>query len=164
MLVKNIMKVLKNLFGLNKKISASEIAIKDSNNNVYTLDDYLKMDSRYSTNEVVIGIWIDGKPLYRKTIIFTDTISFNTVYTINVDVDNVNEIWIDTSNSFVYNNNASVESGNRSCYPIPFNIAPDTDEYLTAKIYGKLIKLQSNSGWNTNWTKVITIKYTKTTD
>ena len=68
MLVNKIMQVLKNLFGLNKKISASEIAIKDSNNNVYTLDDYLKMGSIYSTNEVVIGRWIDGKPIYRKVL------------------------------------------------------------------------------------------------
>ena len=47
MLVKNIMKVLKNLFGLNKKISASEIAIKDSNNNASTLDIYLKGNILY---------------------------------------------------------------------------------------------------------------------
>lgn len=62
------MQVLKNLFGLNKKISASEIAIKDSNNNVYTLDNYLNNRETYSTSEQVIGTWIDGKPIYRKVI------------------------------------------------------------------------------------------------
>lgn len=41
------MEVLKNLFGLNKKISASEIAIKDSNNNASTLDIYLKGNILY---------------------------------------------------------------------------------------------------------------------
>ena len=47
MLVNKIMQVLSNLFGLNKKISASEIAIKDSNNNVSTLDIYLKGNVLY---------------------------------------------------------------------------------------------------------------------
>ena len=47
MLVNKIMQVLKNLFGLNKKISASEIAIKDSNNNASTLDIHLKGDILY---------------------------------------------------------------------------------------------------------------------
>lgn len=68
MLVNKIMQVLKNLFGLNKKISASEIAIKDSDNNVYTLDNYLNNRETYSTSEQVIGTWIDGKPIYRKVI------------------------------------------------------------------------------------------------
>lgn len=59
------MKVLKNLFGLNKKISASEIAVKKNNKGV-TLNDYLDNLNEYSTEETVIGKWIDGKPLYRK--------------------------------------------------------------------------------------------------
>lgn len=42
MLVKKIMKVLSNLFGLNKKISASDIAVKDSNNKAITLDNFFK--------------------------------------------------------------------------------------------------------------------------
>lgn len=42
MLVKKIMKVLSNLFGLNKKISASDIAIKDNNGKAKTLDNYLE--------------------------------------------------------------------------------------------------------------------------
>lgn len=41
MLVKNIMQVLSNLFGLNKKINASDIAIKNSDGEAITLDEYL---------------------------------------------------------------------------------------------------------------------------
>ena len=43
MLVNKIMQVLKNLFGLNKKISASEIAIKNSDGEAIALDEYLRM-------------------------------------------------------------------------------------------------------------------------
>lgn len=42
MLVKLIMKVLSNLFGLNKKISASDIAVKDNNGKAKTLNNYLE--------------------------------------------------------------------------------------------------------------------------
>lgn len=69
MLANKIMQVLKNLFGLNKKISASEIAFKDINNSVFTLDQYLINMGTYSTTEKRIGTWIDGKPIYRKVII-----------------------------------------------------------------------------------------------
>ncbi|MEE1371681.1 MAG: hypothetical protein U0K48_06000 [Bacilli bacterium] len=41
MLVSKIMQVLSNLFGLNKKISANDIAIKDNNGKAETLSNYL---------------------------------------------------------------------------------------------------------------------------
>lgn len=41
MLVNKIMKVLSNLFGLNKKINASDVAIKDNNGKAETLSNYL---------------------------------------------------------------------------------------------------------------------------
>lgn len=40
--MRTLMKVLKNLFGNNTKISASDIAIKNSNNKGMSLDNYLK--------------------------------------------------------------------------------------------------------------------------
>lgn len=58
MLVSNIMQVLKNLFGLNKKISASEIAYKDSSNNVDTLDNYLSSKTIYDSGSNSNGNWI----------------------------------------------------------------------------------------------------------
>lgn len=61
------MRILSNLFGLNKKINASDIAIKKNGKGV-TLDNYLDSLNKYSTEEQVIGKWIDGKPLYSKTI------------------------------------------------------------------------------------------------
>lgn len=70
MLVSKIMQVLSNLFGLNKKISANDIAVKSSNNKAKTLDAFLNngYGNIYSTNEIVIGRWKDNKPIYRKTI------------------------------------------------------------------------------------------------
>lgn len=57
MLVSNIMQVLKNLFGLNKKISASEIAIKKDNKGV-PLDSYLSDSTIYDSGSNSNGEWI----------------------------------------------------------------------------------------------------------
>lgn len=45
--MRTLMKVLKNLFGNNTKINASDIAIKNSNNKGMSLDNYLKKSTLY---------------------------------------------------------------------------------------------------------------------
>jgi hypothetical protein len=77
MLVKKIMKVLSNLLGLNKKINASEIALKENgkaitlDDKIISIDERLDKISTFSEEEQVIGTWIDGKLVYRKFIIGT---------------------------------------------------------------------------------------------
>ena len=48
---------------------------------------YIQPDS-YSTEEKLIGTWIDGKPLYQKTIAYTSTFynGWTTVYTFDIDI------------------------------------------------------------------------------
>ena len=156
MLVNKIMQVLKNLFGLNKKISASEIAIKDSNNNVYTLDDYLKMGSIYSTNEVVIGRWIDGKPIYRK-VLSTVGLPGGTKKSINYNITNPDKIWI--AGGFAYSTARVVT--------LPMvgydgDLAQKVDVWVENQ--ENVVKLYSNGGWGTKWSFYIILNYTKTTD
>lgn len=55
MLVNKIMKVLSNLFGLNKKISANDIAIKDNNGKAETLSNYLSFD--FARKSFISGLW-----------------------------------------------------------------------------------------------------------
>ena len=52
----------------------------------------------YSTDEVKIGTWINGKPLYRKTIIIENVVK-GTATTYNHGIQNVDTIFID-ANSF----------------------------------------------------------------
>lgn len=54
MLVSNIMQVLSNLFGLNKKISANDIAVKSSNNKAKLLSECVIIDSGTNSS----GEWI----------------------------------------------------------------------------------------------------------
>lgn len=50
--------------------------------------DYINKQNSYSTEEQVIGTWIDGKPLYRRTYIIN---AANDLYTGISDLDNLIE-------------------------------------------------------------------------
>lgn len=158
MLVSNIMQVLKNLFGLNKKISADTIAIKDSSNNVYTLDNYLNNGEVYSTSEKRVGTWIDGKPLYRKVIKFTDSMSGSSLFTKSHGISNVDLIWIE---EWIYVSSVT----DKISYTLPLT---GYNGNLTEKQYcyanRENIYSYGNGGWNNNWNKIVILKYTKTTD
>ena len=158
MLVNKIMQVLSNLFGLNKKINASDVAVKKNNKGV-TLNDYLDNLNEYSTEETVIGKWIDGKPLYQKVITFDNTIS--TSYDDNTFIHNISNIdIIFVKNAFVYSKNE------KRFYSIPvtlYNSNTATDD-LNIMVDREKINFYVKSGWNTAWQKVIILNYTKTTD
>lgn len=110
----------------------------------------------YSTEEQVIGTWIDGNPLYRKVI------SVNTDYYKKLEfshgIEDYKKIWIDFGDSYyLADNGASVPLNANSYYG-------DFAQMNDAMIYQDNVILYSTGGWGTAWTKVITIKYTKTTD
>lgn len=46
----------------------------------------------YSTNEQIVGTWIDGRPLYQKTITATTTSSLNTWQTFPHNISNVDSV------------------------------------------------------------------------
>ena len=56
-----------------------------------------KKNNKYSTNETVIGTWIDGKPLYRKVFKETNyTISSSQYHYIDIstmDIDNISALY-----------------------------------------------------------------------
>lgn len=159
--MRTLMKVLKNLFGLNKKISASEIAIEDNNGKAKTLDVFLNngYGNIYSTNEIVIGRWIDGKPLYQKVMSFDDTISQayeNNSFSHNIS--NVDVIFV--KHSFAY------AKSKRRTYTIPvtlYNSNTTTDD-LSIMVDKTSVNFFVKSGWNTLWQKIVVLNYTKTTD
>ena len=109
----------------------------------------------YSTEEQVIGTWM-GKPLYRKVI--SVNTSFSKQLEFEHGVENFERIWIDVADSyFVDANNAVLPLISTSYYT-------DFSQRLNAMIYNRNIILYSDGSWGTDWTKVITLKYTKTTD
>ena len=118
--------------------------------------------STYSTKEQVIGKWIDGKPLYGKTITFTSKISENVITSIAHNIINAKNIFIDFGASFM---EANIGTSDYLSYNLP--LIGYTGN-LTDKIYCYVtptnINFYANGNWAENWTKHITLKYTKTTD
>lgn len=114
----------------------------------------------YSTTETVIGTFL-GKPLYQKTFTFNDAIS-PTPITVPHNISNLDIIA--SIEGVMYNTNNPFGNG-RICYPIPFNTAPSESSSVGLRVYDNNIEISSGSGsWSTDWQKIITLKYTKTTD
>lgn len=117
-------------------------------------------DTTYSTDEHVVGSWIDGSPLYQKTydMIVPNDFSANTDYTLPNTVPtgaNMQSAFIDASASFI----VYPSHGTRS----PVFIYDNNVNNVWVSEYG--IRLRSNG--DMNWLKgtriVITLRYTKTT-
>lgn len=66
------------------------------------LQNQINIDTSYSTEETAIGTWIDGKTIYRKAIVITGTLSYNTPYSFGVNPDTVIRM-----NCLVNSNNGS---------------------------------------------------------
>lgn len=104
----------------------------------------------YSTNEVKTGgKWIDGKPIYKKTFVFTNiTLTTGTttqIGTTDIPIDNI----IKTEDFVLKSDLATVGSSYKSVY-IEYN--------------GKIFAKQDLSSYADGWYIYFTIEYTKTTD
>ena len=112
----------------------------------------------YSTSEQVIGTWINGKPLYRKTITFTTTTPDNKALEINHGINNVEMIWFDPTGCFMW-----ADSGLGYNIPLIGYASSFTDKIYTSVDKTK-VSIYSNGKWGIIWNKYITLLYTKTTD
>lgn len=110
----------------------------------------------YSTDEHIIGTWIDGKTLYEKTIEFTTTSTANTYTQYVHGIANVDVIMIDFSHSYLIYNETSY-----------FQIIPYAGNVGDQEIRGFISKTSFDYrvGDNTKGKPVkLTVQYTKTTD
>ena len=155
---------------------ASDIAYtpKDSNWKVSNVADAINSLAsksgtvNYSTDEQTIGTWIDGKPLYQKTIVtslpntstdgsaVTNGISYE-----SIGLNNIDTIWLDESASF--KTSGSMHSEEAWSYNVGHYSSSNWGSMVwcsnDAKIYVR------NTRKDQNGIKVIlTLKYTKTTD
>ena len=112
----------------------------------------------YSTTEKIVGKWINGKPIYRKTITFIKTIPADTELEINHRVNNVDMIWFDPTGCFVW-----ADSGLGYNIPLLGYAGNFTDKIYTSVNKTK-VSIYSNGSWGPIWNKYITLLYTKTTD
>lgn len=101
--------------------------------------------SNYSTTEQVIGTWIDGKPLYQKTVVINNPSTASNISISDLSYDSC----------FVFDGYLSISGGS--------NLALNEDERSWVHIYDNKIVWEYSSNY-TGLKLVITIRYTKTTD
>ena len=118
-------------------------------------DIYLAPRHQYSTEEHVVGTWIDGKPIYQKTFVLP-TVTSNTNIELAVNVDEIvshDEHWTSgTGSNEIIHSTQYYFSSNDNVY-ISVYVRKSTDKLGTYISY---------SGTRSNF--VITVRYTKTTD
>lgn len=114
----------------------------------------------YSSSEQVIGTWIDGKPLYQKTVTVPNTSAWSNNSTFNNDVSNADMIWI--YDGFIYDN----RSTQKFVYPNPMVQNSDRLSFNIDLNDKSKFKVSCNTTYAANADRyaVLTVRYTKTTD
>lgn len=115
----------------------------------------------YSTEEVRIGTWIDGRPLYRKVIEPTEfTIGTTRTYTTFFSTSGLNVV---SCSGYFLIADARIPS-NRQKVSVPF-VDANAKCYISILEYEEAVGLVSE--WNNSQTVIggnIILEYTKTTD
>lgn len=105
----------------------------------------------YSTSEQVVGTWIDGKPLYR--IVYTNGPLTSGEVSMGATPGNVVMIqgWIMSTSGYV----------------MPYGNFSTSDSGHTSRVFsdGQYIKVQQGTSWQgSNYSAIVVVHYTKTTD
>lgn len=110
----------------------------------------------YSTNETVIGIWVNNKPIYRKVIDF-GALPNNTSKIINHNIENIEE--------FVSVKGIAHVTTTDSFYSMPFAGTPVTFSGAIVAVRATLTELTvSTTNDRSTDTAYVILEYTKTTD
>lgn len=122
-----------------------------------TIPDLISRCSYSDSGEIETNeTWVDGKKIYRRTFITTETVSPSSTVTIQMSLVGIADtLWIDTQNSYIRSTN-----GDQS-YPLPLPRYSETENYVGVWCNGAAIRIFSDSGWNQKWEKCVTVRYTK---
>lgn len=145
----NVTEIVK-LLDVSKNMSTLNADLAELHNNM-VCGDFLTSDE-IDTGEK----WVNGKRIYRRTYITTGTVSPSNVLTIPMSLTNIADtLWIDTQNSYI----RSADGG--QSYPLPLPRYSGTANYVGVWCNGAGIRIFSDSGWNQQWEKCVTVRYTK---
>ena len=115
----------------------------------------------YSTTEQIIGTWINGKPLYRKTIYVGNSVTLNAQYDVPHDLVNIDEI---VNKSGTYYDDADARQ-----YPLPnMRVTYSESVWIACFVpsnHTPILAIQTGGYRYGNISKIsVTLDYTKTTD
>jgi len=111
----------------------------------------------YSFEEICVGTWVDGKPLYRKMVDF-GTLPSDGTKSVSVGVDNIAHAHVDTGRSFWTYSNQDVTSSTStfSCVYL---------SYIAFLAYiGGSVTIKTNNVVASSYRMYVCLEYTKTTD
>lgn len=132
--------------GTQAEFDALDKSILSDNCYINITDDLAFGGEEYSTSEIVVGKWIDGKPIYRLSGISTTSTITSKINKTIVDSMIRSDVHMHTP-SYIYGAMSYIQtSSNRSCYEI------NTDGVLMLSTGIPFNKI------------VFTFEYTKTTD
>lgn len=109
------------------------------------------VDTDYSTDEKIVGTWIDGKPLYQKTI-SCGTLPNATTKLIAHTITNLDKII--TVNGFAHSTD--------SILSLPFTSTVSVGANITCYVEGTNIKIITGSNRTVFTVSYVTLQYTKT--
>ena len=135
------------------KFQANEIGyntttVADALDGMYKINSF---QTDYSTEEKVVGKWMNGKPIYQKSFSFTLS-SGATIDVTNLNIDELVNI----------TGKATHTNGNQITIPY----AAATNDYVQLYLASNhnYINCALSGSWNSNIPSYVTIQYTKTTD
>ena len=118
-----------------------------------TADRWVNGGHKYSTNEHIVGTWIDGRPAYEKTIVETLTSSAGVIINIAHGISNFNKLI--SIKGIVYENNGSTG------YMLPYR---DNANEIRVQVNESNIVYTKNGHDFDSGQLYVTFQYTKTTD
>lgn len=117
----------------------------------------IKDNEIYETGEV-----LNGKRVYAKRLISNASINSSNNYVIsiphNIPLNTVDLMWIDASNSYVYNKNEN-NSFFRILPIIATSYISNSNDKISATIELNNVLIITNGDYTADWTKVVTIKF-----
>ena len=129
--------------------ATSGLAENQQENVLNEVKGYVDSSNSYSTQEVKTGgKWIDGKPIYRKTLVFTNINLSSTpaqIGTTDIPIANITK----TEETVVRTDLSLAGSSHKAVY---------------IEVAGKIFAYQNLSSYTDDWNIYFTIEYTKTTD
>ena len=130
---------------------------------IATKNIYLNPSLDYSTDEKVVGTWIDGKPLYQRVLQlnFGTVSAQGTFVTVEYPIESLGLINIDYI--FIASAWAPSVGGGYSCYPIPYTTTEGHQIKCTVHPSGKIQLISSTTSFSGVTARLI-VQYTKTTD
>lgn len=108
----------------------------------------------YSTDEQRVGTWIDGNPIYQKTIEYS-IVATNTLYTIDCGLNNISHCWIDSASFYYW-------AGSNHHFPVNFTTG---ENYIYCYLRQDNKVRFYTTAWNDSNSKLfLTINYIKVTN